>query len=438
MKVSIFGLGYVGAVSAGCLADLGHQIFGVDINRRKCELINSGQSPVTEERIDDLIRVAVANGALIATTDTARAVAETDISLISVGTPPNANGSPALEALEIVIRQIGEAMRAKGDGHVIVLRSTVPPGTTEDLVVPMLEQASGKKLGTGFHVAFNPEFLREGSSVKDFYKPPFTVIGSPTEEGYQAIEQLYATITAPVIRTNTRVAESVKCLSNAYHAVKITFANEVGAILKSMGIDSREVMSIFCQDRDLNISAAYLKPGFAFGGSCLPKDLSALVSFARSNDIDVPFLGNVMKANDAHIERTLDMVMRHRLRRVALFGLAFKHGTDDLRASPLVTLTERLIGKGYQMTICDEFVEESRLMGKNREFIDQEIPHFERLLQSDPAAALADAEIIVIGHVGPRGIEAIAQHHNGRPIIDLAGVSAVRTLPGVNYEGICW
>lgn len=431
-------MGYVGAVSAGCLADLGHEIYGVDNNSKKVDLINGGHSPVVEEKIDDLIKAGIGNGLLRATTDSAAAIAATDVSFISVGTPSSATGAPSLDALDKVIAEIGAALRNKSGEHTIVLRSTVPPGTTEDRVLPALAAATGRSLGNGLHLAFNPEFLREGSSVKDFYAPPFTVIGSPTEKGYQVVEEIYQKIEAEVIRTNTRTAESVKCLSNAYHAVKITFANEVGAILKSLGIDSRDVMKIFCKDHDLNISAAYLRPGFAFGGSCLPKELSALVSFAKERNVDVPFLSNVMNANDAHIERALELILRRRKRKVALFGLAFKPGTDDLRAAPLVSLSERLIGKGYDLAIYDPFVEASRLMGKNREFIDQEIPHFERLLTADAMEALAHAEIIVVGHVRRPEIDVILANHQNRPIIDLAGIAELRDLPGVDYEGICW
>lgn len=438
MKISIFGLGYVGAVSAGCLADLGHEIHGVDSNVKKVDLINDGHSPVVEEKIDDLIKEGVAKGILSATTDSAQAIAATDVSFISVGTPSSVSGAPSLDALDNVIAEIGAALKRKDGEHTIVLRSTVPPGTTEDRVLPALARASGRSLGNGLHVVFNPEFLREGSSVRDFYAPPFTIIGSPTERGYEIVEEIYRPINSEVIRTGTRIAESVKCVSNAYHAVKITFANEVGATLKGMGVDSREVMKIFCQDKQLNISPAYLRPGFAFGGSCLPKDLSALVSFARDQHVDVPFLDNVMKANDAHVGRALEMILRHRKRKIALFGLAFKPGTDDLRAAPLVALSERLIGKGYDLAICDPFVEASRLMGKNREFIETEIPHFERLLVADAAEALAHAEIIVVGHARKPQLDVILAHHQGRPVIDLAGIPELRQAVGENYEGICW
>ena len=437
MRISIFGLGYVGAVSAGCLADLGHQVIGVDINQRKVEMINGGHSPVVEERIDELIKAAVAKGTLHATTDTAQAVRDSEVSFISVGTPSKSSGAPALEALDAVVAEIGKAIKGKAGEHTIVVRSTIPPRTTEDRVRPSLEANSGRKVGQNLHLVFNPEFLREGSSVKDFYDPPFTIIGSTSERGYQVVEEIYGAIKAPVIRTDMGVAESVKCLSNAFHALKIAFANEAGAILKGLGIDGRKVMEIFCQDRQLNISPAYLRPGFAFGGSCLPKDVRALVSYAKAGEIDVPLLGNIMTANEAHVERALGMIIGRGLSKVALVGLALKPGNDDLRESPLLTLSERLIGKGFELTICDRFVESSRLMGKNREFIAHEIPHFERLLVDDPVQALKDAQIIVVGHVRKPEIDAILAHHGNRPIIDLQGVAQFAALPGVDYERIC-
>lgn len=437
MRIAIFGLGYVGAVSAGCLAELGHRVIGVDINPRKVEMINAGRSPVVEDRIDELIAQAVGDGKLTATGDTDRAIQESEVAIISVGTPSRSNGAPALDALDAVVAEIGQALERRKGELVVVVRSTVPPGTTLGRVLPALERASGRRLGQDLHIAFNPEFLREGSSVQDFRKPPFTVIGAPTERGFAAVEEIYRGLEAPVIRTEPAAAEAMKSLSNAFHALKIAFANEAGAILKSMGIDGSTAMEIFCQDRVLNISPAYLRPGFAFGGSCLPKDLRALVSYAKAGEIEVPLLASVLPANQAHIERALAMILGRRKRKLALFGLAFKAGTDDLRESPLLALSERLIGKGFELAIYDRFVEASRLMGKNREFIEREIPHFERLLVDDPAAALADAELILIGHVRAPEIAAIAAQHRGRPIIDLQGVAELANLPGVEYERIC-
>jgi GDP-mannose 6-dehydrogenase len=435
MRISVFGMGYVGTVSAACFAELGHDVTGVDVNPRKVEMLNRGLSPVVEEGIDEAVRAGVAAGRLRATSDADNAVLRSDVSLISVGTPMNGNGAPDLSALDAVVGHIGRALRHKNGPHAVILRSTVPPGTTEARVLPALHAQSGREGGGGLDVAFNPEFLREGCSVKDFRNPPFTIAGSPSEEGYRAVEELYRGVPAPFIRTSTAIAESVKCLSNAFHAVKITFANEVGVLLKSLGIDPQEAMRIFCEDRQLNISPAYLRPGFAFGGSCLPKDVSALVALAKARDIELPFLSHVMEANEAHIARALDAVLAHKRGKVALLGLAFKPGTDDLRHSPFVYLAERLIGKGYELAIFDRNVHAAKLLGKNREFIDQEIPHFERMLSPDLAQAMADASIIVIGHAARAEIEQVKSGHAGRPILDLQGIQELRALPG--YRSLC-
>lgn len=438
MNVSIFGLGYVGTVSGACFADLGHNIVGVDVNPVKVRLVNEGHSPVLEEKIEDLVRSGVASGRLRATTDAAEAVRGSEVSLISAGTPSGRGGAPVLDGVEAVARAIGQALRGRRQIHTIVVRSTVTPGTTEDRVARIVEQEADRRIGDGLHVTFNPEFLREGSSVRDFHAPPQTIIGSMTPEGYEAVEALYVGVHAPVVRTSCRTAETVKYLCNAFHALKIAFANEAGALLKSLGLDGREAMAIFCQDRALNISPAYLRPGFAFGGSCLPKDTRALLALARAGDLELPLLGNVLASNDLHIERAFEMIRRRGRRRVSLFGLAFKSGTDDLRESPLVLLAERLVGKGYELVIHDPFVDASRLLGKNREYIDREIPHFERLLVSDPRAAAEHGEIIVVGHADARAQEAIVTAAPGRAVIDLQGIPGLRDIAGVDYEGPCW
>jgi GDP-mannose 6-dehydrogenase len=400
-------------------------------------MLNRGQSPVVEEGLDAAVEAAVAAGRLRATTDTDGAVLQSDVSLISVGTPMSRTGAPMLDALDSVVAGIGAALKHKNGPHAVVLRSTVPPGTTEGRVLPDLQRHSGRAGDDALAVAFNPEFLREGCSLKDFRNPPFTVAGSPHEAGYRAVEELYRGIAAPFLRTSTGVAESVKCLSNAFHAVKITFANEAGVLLKSVGVDAQAAMKIFCEDRQLNISPAYLRPGFAFGGSCLPKDVSALVALAKARHVDLPFLAHVMAANDAHIDRALEAILAEGRRKVALLGLAFKAGTDDLRQSPYVYLAERLIGKGYELAIYDRNVNAAKLLGKNREFIDQEIPHFDRLLIEDLGAALKDAGMIVIGHVSRDDIEVIAANHEGRPVLDLQGIVRLRDLPGLRYRSLC-
>lgn len=438
MKISIFGLGYVGAVSCACLPELGHDVIGVDTNPSKVRMINDGQSPVVEEGINELIGAAVKGGKLRATDDVEAAVFGSEISLISVATPSNPNFTPNLTAVDTVIRSIGAAIRKKGAHHTVVLRSTVPPGTTEDRIRPVLEEAAGRKVGDGLSLVFNPEFLREGSSVKDFHHPPQTVIGSLDEAGYVALEKMYAGLPGDVVRTSCRVAESVKYLCNVFHAMKIVFANEAGSVLKACGLDGREVMKIFCKDTQLNISPAYLRPGFAFGGSCLPKEVKGFLTLAREKDVPIPALGGLLDSNVAHIDRAYDMIARGGRRKVALFGLAFKPGTDDMRDSPLVTLAERLIGKGFDLSIYDSFVKISRLLGKNKEFIDREIPHLDRLLQETPEQALAGAEVVVIGHADPAARMAIVAQAQGKRIIDLSGYADLRDAPAAEYEGICW
>lgn len=438
MRISVFGLGYVGAVSCGCLPELGHEVIGVDTNPLKVSMINDGQSPVVEEGINELIAKAVAAGKLRATHDVEDAVLHSDVSLISVATPSNPNYTPNLNAVDAVIRSIGATLRKKDGPHVIVLRSTVPPGTTEDRILPILLESSGRRIGDGLSLVFNPEFLREGSSVKDFHNPPQTVVGSLGEAGYVAMEQMYAGLPGAFVRTSTQVAESVKYLCNVFHALKIVFANEAGSVLKACNLDGREVMKIFCQDTQLNISSAYLRPGFAFGGSCLPKEVKGFLTLARDLDVPIPTLSALLDSNEAHIKRAYDMIARNGRRNVALFGLAFKPGTDDMRDSPLVVLAERLLGKGYTLSIFDRYVKISRLLGKNKEFIEQEIPHLDRLLRDTPEAALQDAEVIVIGHADAEARQAIIANAKGRRIVDLSGYADLRDAAVGEYEGICW
>ncbi len=438
MNISVFGLGYVGAVSCACLPELGHRVVGVDTNPLKIAMINDGQSPVVEEGINELIGAAVKAGMLRATADLADAVRATDVSLISVATPSNPNYTPNLAAVDGVVRDIGHALRTKPGAHTIVLRSTVPPGTTEERILPLLEEAAGRRVGDRLSLVFNPEFLREGSSVKDFHQPPQTVVGSFDEDGYRVMEQLYAGLPGAFVRTSPRVAESVKYLCNVFHALKIVFANEAGSVMKAYGLDSREVMRIFCQDTQLNISAAYMRPGFAFGGSCLPKEVKGFITLARDKDVQIPALGGLLDSNELHIKRAYQMIAREGRRRVALFGLAFKPGTDDLRDSPLVLLAEQLLGKGFDIGIHDPFVKVSRLLGKNREFIEREIPHLDKLLADEPEPLLASAEVIVVGHADAPTRQLIAANAQGRRIVDLAGYADLRDAPGAVYEGICW
>lgn len=438
MKISVFGLGYVGAVSCGCLSAIGHQVIGVDTNADKVRMINNGQSPVVEEGIDELISAAVKAGTLRATADVDDAVLNSEISLISVATPSNPNYTPNLASIDAVVKSIGAVIRKKSGAHTVAIRSTVQPGTTEHRILPLLQESSGRTIGNGLSLVFNPEFLREGSSVKDFHNPPQTVIGSLDEAGYVAMEQLYAGLPGTFVRTSCNVAESVKYLCNVFHALKIVFANEAGSVLKACGLDGREVMRIFCQDTQLNISSAYLRPGFAFGGSCLPKEVKGFLTLARGLDVPIPALASLLDSNEAHIKRAYELIARDGRRKIALFGLAFKPGTDDMRDSPLVALAERLLGKGFELAIFDPFVKLSRLLGKNKEFIDREIPHLDRLLHDTAAAVLQDAAVIVVGHADAETRKLIAANAPGRRIVDLSGYAELRNVPDVEYEGICW
>ena len=438
MRISIFGLGYVGSVSGACLASMGHQVIGVDSNPEKVSMVHSGQSPVVEGRLDDLVEQMVKAGRLSATTDGAEAVMQTDVSLVSVGTPSSASGAPALEAVINVVREIGHHVRVADKTHAVIVRSTLPPGTCASLLKPALEEAVGRRVGDRIHLLFNPEFLREGRSVRDFEEPPFTIVGSLTEEGFELADRLYAGVDAPMHRVDIGVAESIKMFSNAFHAMKIAFANEVGSLLKTYGIDSWKTMDIFCQDTQLNISAAYLRPGFAFGGSCLPKELRAISALGREQNVRVPLIDSVLESNRHHIDRVVERVLSKGRGRVALFGIAFKPGTDDLRESPLVALAEKLIGKGYELRIVDRNVETSRLLGRNKAFIEREMPHFEQLLTTDPVEALDGAEFVIIGHLEKRDLNTVIAAHSGKIIIDLQGVPELQDIAEADYEGVCW
>jgi GDP-mannose 6-dehydrogenase len=438
MRISVFGIGYVGVVSCGCLAELGHEVVGVDISPEKLAMLEAGRSPIVEEFIDTLIADAVRQGRLTASADVAAAVAGTDVSFISVGTPSAPNGSVALGAVDNVIEQIGAALREKSGPHTVVMRSTVPPGTAEDRVIPLLEQASGRQLGDRLAYYSNPEFLREGSSVRDFRAPPFTLIGAPPGDDAAILREIYAPVTAPVHVAPYRVAESVKHISNVYHAVKLAFANEAGAILSAYGVDAREAFRLLCEDRVLNISPAYLRPGFAFGGSCLPKDVRSFLALADQRGMSVPLLAQLLPANQAIIDRVFAAVAKHGRQPVALFGLAFKPGTDDLRESPFVMLAEKLLGKGFDLRIYDRFVQVARLMGANRAYIEREIPHLERLMVVSPQAALSSARIAIIGHVASEDRPALLQSLSDHIVLDLAGLTDVAALPAITYEGLCW
>ena len=440
MRIAVFGLGYVGCVSAAGFARLGHHIVAVDNNEAKVALVSNGKSPVLEPGLSDLIAEAVDGGSLVATADGEAAMSEVDVALICVGTPSRANGSTATDALERVAETIGRglATRRAPQRATIVVRSTSLPGTTDGLVGPIVERASGLVAGSDFGLAANPEFLREGSSLEDFFAPPKTVIGELDEASGSAVARLYESVPGALHRVPIRIAELVKYADNAFHATKIAFANEIGALSKAFGVDSYEVMQIFRSDTKLNISPAYLTPGFAFGGSCLPKDLRALVHAGRQLDVAMPLLESLLPSNERHLQRVVDWVVESGVRRVGLFGLSFKPGTDDLRESPLVELAERLLGKGFELAIYDPAVSLSRLVGANREYIEQRIPHLSRLLVGSVSDVLAAADAVVVGARTPELDEQLPTM-NGKLVIDLVrlpGAEGRRHEEG--YIGVAW
>jgi GDP-mannose 6-dehydrogenase len=437
MRLSIFGLGYVGCVSAACFAEEGHDVIGVDVNQVKVDIINDGRSPIVELGVEELIKKAVEGGKLRATTDAKEAVHESDISLVCVGTPGNHNGSLDLTYVKRACQQIGEALESKRRHHVVVLRSTMLPGTIEETVVPMLEVYSGKRKGRDFGVAINPEFLREGSSIYDFANPPFTLIGADDEDSAGPLRRLYSKTNAPVVSIGIKEAEMVKYACNCFHALKVTFANEIGGICKALGVDSHQVMDAFCKDTKLNLSPYYLKPGFAFGGSCLPKDLRAITYKAKELDVDAVMLNSILASNRLQVERAVDMVLQTGRKKVGVLGLSFKSGTDDLRESPMVTLIETLLGKGLQIAIYDRDVELARLFGANKEYIERGIPHISQLMRPDLHDVIDASEIIIIGKREDEFRLLQDKLNNGRVVIDLVRMLEVED-GRKSYQGICW
>jgi GDP-mannose 6-dehydrogenase len=438
VKISVFGLGYVGSVSAACLAARGHEVVGVDVNPAKVGFIAGGQAPVVEERIGELTAEVVASGALRATTEVAEAVRATEISLICVGTPSAPNGSLSTTYLERVAEEIGTVLAGKEGWHTVVFRSTMLPGTCTGLLVPILEKWSGKTAGVDFGVAVNPEFLREGSSVRDFFEPPKTVIGSADPVSADLVAKLYEGLPGEVFKVSIPVAEMTKYADNSFHGLKAAFANELGAICHALGVDSHEVMDVFLADRKLNVSPAYLRPGFAFGGSCLPKDLRGLVYAARRADVSVPLLSHVLPSNEEHLKRAFELVTASGRRRIGLFGLSFKPGTDDLRESPLVELAERLVGKGYDLRIYDANVTLSRLMGANRDYIEGRLPHLGELLSNSVEDVLAHAEVCVVGCKDPAVLTAL-DAAGDRVVVDLVRLpDAHERRASEGYVGLGW
>jgi GDP-mannose 6-dehydrogenase len=436
MKISIFGIGYVGCVSAACFAHAGHDVTGVDVNPTKVDIINSGKSPIVEPQMNELIHDAVKSGKLRATTDSMEAVKSSDISLVCVGTPSKPNGSLDLGHVARVCEEIGAALATKDTHHTIVIRSTMLPGSIESVAQPALEKTSRKQAGKDFGVCVNPEFLREGTSVKDFYAPPFTLIGADDEETAKIVSSLYANIDAPVFTTTVKTAEMVKYVCNCFHALKVSFANEIGNICKALELDSHEVMKVFCADTKLNLSPYYLKPGFAFGGSCLPKDLRAVSYKAKELDVEVPLLSAITATNKLQVEKALDMVLNTGNKQVGVLGFSFKAGTDDLRESPMVTLIETLLGKGLELVIYDRDVSLARLFGSNKAYIEEEIPHIAKLMRGTIDEVLDAANTIVIGNRSEEFRQIESRLRPDHKVIDLVRLFDRTSSDG--YQGICW
>src|SRR5579872_4671084 len=427
-------MGYVGTVSAGCLAHEGHQVLGVDPVQTKVDLINAGQSPIIEADIGEIIAAAVRSGRLRATDNQDEAISKTELSFVCVGTPSQPNGNLDLKFIRRICEQIGRALKDKTTRHTVVIRSTILPGTMHQIVIPILEEYSGRKAGVDFGVCNNPEFLREGSAVKDFNSPPKTVIGELDRTDGDVLAALYAKLSAPLIRTNLETAEMIKYIDNCWHALKIGFANEIGNLCKSLSIDAHEAMNIFCQDKKLNISPAYLLPGFAFGGSCLPKDLRALAYTAKIRDLELPIINSILPSNELQVARGLRLVLEKGKKRIGVLGFSFKAGTDDLRESPVIEVIERLVGKGYDLRIYDKNVRVASLVGANRDFILNRIPHISKLMVNSIGEVLDHAETIVIGNRDPEFQSVPGQLHGGQRLVDFVRIANLRS-DNDKYDG---
>lgn len=437
MKISVFGMGYVGTVSAACLAQEGHEVIGVDPVRTKVDLINAGRSPIVEVDIGEIVAAAVKSGRLRAIDNQDEAIRATEISFVCVGTPSQSNGNLDLTHIRRVCELIGAAIKDKAARHTVVIRSTILPGTMRQIVIPTLEEYSGKRAGVDFGVCNNPEFLREGSAVKDFNAPPKTVVGEFDRASGELLTALYAKLDAPFIRTDLETAEMVKYVDNSWHALKIGFANEIGNLCKAAAIDAHEVMKIFCQDKKLNISTAYLTPGFAFGGSCLPKDLRALSYKAKMFDLDLPIMNAILPSNEVQVATGLQMIVDAGHRRVGILGFSFKAGTDDLRESPMIEVIEHLIGKGYDLRIFDKNVQMASLVGANRDFILNRIPHISRLMVKNIDAVLEHAQTVVIGNKDADFAAVLDRLREDQRLVDFVRISNRRSDNG-KYDGICW
>jgi GDP-mannose 6-dehydrogenase len=438
MRISTFGLGYVGTVTAACLADKGHRVIGVEINPEKLALFRRGKSPIFEPHLAALLEKAHRSGRFVATTDVTEAIASSDLSLVCVGTPSKKSGQPDTSHVENVAREIGAALRDKRDVHTVAVRSTMLPGAIDSLIVPRIEEASGRTAGRTLRVVANPEFMREGFAICDFYQPPFVVIGERSPGEGDMVAEAYSFVNAPQVRTSIRAAEAVKFACNAFHALKVTFTNEFGYFCKAHGIDSHEVMELFCQDVKLNISTAYLSPGLAFGGSCLPKDLRALVSRAREAHLDLPMLEAVARSNSEQIQRTVDLIAERGHREVGLLGLSFKAGTDDLRESPLVIIAETLIGRGFKLAIHDSEIELTRLTGANKRFLENKLPHISSLLASSVADVVRRSKTLVICKRATEYAGLRELIRSGQEIVDLVAMLRPNGWPLEHYHGLYW
>jgi GDP-mannose 6-dehydrogenase len=438
MRISIFGLGYVGAVSLACLSRDGHDVIGVDIEQTKLDLILAGKTPVVEEGMVELMARVAVSGKVTVTTDARLAVLNSEMSLICVGTPSAANGSQDQGAILRLAAEIGTAIGEKRDPHVVVFRSTLVPGTVEDVLRPIIEQKSGKKDGQGFYLCFQPEFLREGSSIRDYDKPPFTIVGANHAFPVERLRALFGHLPCKLIHTSVRSAEMMKYCCNNFHALKITFANETARLCDALGVDAFEVMDLVCQDTQLNISRAYLKPGFAFGGSCLPKDLRATTYLAKINDVEIPMLASILPSNRNHLDMAIQKVLDSGKRKIGFIGLSFKSGTDDLRESPLVTLAEHLIGKGMHLSIYDPEVHVAKLLGANRSFIERHLPHIGEMLRPEINTVIDESEVLVVGLTGQMVFDALASRcRPDQMLIDLVNIPNFASIRA-KVEGLCW
>lgn len=433
MNISIFGLGYVGCVGIGCLAKQGNRIIGVDVSEEKVRLINFGKATIIEKDIDELIESGYSRGLISATANYKKAVAETDISFLCVGTPSGPDGHLNLDFIFETGRQIGEALKEKGSFHIVVIRSTVFPGTNAKLS-SIIEEESGKKRDIDFAVVSNPEFLREGTAVNDYLNPPLTVVGSTSQEAIETMKELYSFTNAPLEIVGIEVAEMIKYVNNSYHALKVTFANEVGDICKKLGVDSHELMRIFCMDKQLNISPYYFKPGFAYGGSCLPKDLKGLQALAKDLEINAPVLQSIDKSNDAHLEQAYQMIEKTGAKKIGILGLSFKAGTDDMRNSPIITIINRLLDSGHEIKIYDKNVEESRLLGANKANANKNLPSLTDLLCKEPAIITEWSDILVIANQDSQFSQIVTEA--GKPVIDFVRIKDIEALK--EYQGLCW